>query len=314
MPKISIIVPNFNHAGFLVRRLESILSQRFQDFEVIILDDKSTDQSLEVIEKYRSHPKISHILCSEHNSGNTFLQWKKGFELAKGEWLWIAESDDWCEPTLLEELIGPLEKDQGIVLGFCQSLYVTPNDEIIWKTHSNFVNEVMHGDDFAVQRMMATNSIPNASMVLFRKDAIEKADSSFMKMKYCGDWLFWTGICFSGKVFISGKYLNYYFRHENNVATKSEIEGLDFLEGNLIFKYIYDHHTVSQRWLRNALELKLIRFNQIESKFKSDKVREEVKQSLLKLHPEMKNIWRKRRIDHTLRSFLVRFKGLVFHS
>jgi glycosyltransferase involved in cell wall biosynthesis len=314
MPKVSVIVPNFNHAEFLGRRLDSILNQHFQDFEVIILDDKSTDQSRQVLEAYRDNPKITGIVLNDTNSGNTFLQWKKGFELAKGEWVWIAESDDWCEPTLLEELLGPLEKDSGIVLGYCQSIYVDAFDKIIWKTQADFIEEIMDGSNFVSGKMMATNAIPNASMVLFRRDAVEKADPGFTKMKYCGDWLFWTSICFSGKVFISGKYLNYYFRHENNVATNSELEGLDFLEGNLIFKYILDRQKISREALVNALELKLNRFSQIEGKLKNNEIRDKVKKSLLELHPLMKNAWRKYNIDRSVRSFLFRFKRLIFNN
>src|SRR6187549_2432119 len=94
---VSVIIPNYNHAKFLRQRLESVLNQSFRDFEVIILDDCSTDESFQVIEDYRAHPKVSHIVFNKENTGSTFIQWKKGIELAKGEWIWIAESDDWCE-------------------------------------------------------------------------------------------------------------------------------------------------------------------------------------------------------------------------
>jgi glycosyltransferase involved in cell wall biosynthesis len=101
---ISIIVPNFNHASFLKERPDSVFNQTYQDFEVILLDDCSTDNSLEVLQEYANHPKVAHFVINEQNTGSTFKQWKKGIELAKGEWIWIAESDDWCEPSLLQEL------------------------------------------------------------------------------------------------------------------------------------------------------------------------------------------------------------------
>ncbi len=82
---ISVIIPNYNHAFYLEQRIESILSQNFKDFEVIILDDKSTDNSKEIIEKYRNHPPhISTIIYNEANSGSTFIQWNKGVSLSKG--------------------------------------------------------------------------------------------------------------------------------------------------------------------------------------------------------------------------------------
>jgi len=314
MPEVSVIIPNCNHGNFLKKRIESILFQTFTDFELIIIDDCSNDNSTEIIETYRGNSKVSHIEYNSTNSGNTFLQWQKGISLSKGTYIWIAESDDWCEPTLLEELHGALEKDDNIVLGYCQSIYVSPSNKIIWKTYNDFIKEIKDGPDFATNNMMATNAIPNASMALFRKDAIEKADPAFIKMKYCGDWLFWTSICFSGKVFISGKYLNYYFRHENNVATNSEMEGLDFLEGNLIFKYVLEQQEINRGTLVNALKVKLNRYFQIEGNFKNDEVRTKVKKSLLEIHPLMKNVWRKYNMDRSARALLFRFKKLVLHN
>ena len=95
--KVSIIVPNYNHEKYLDERIQSILNQTYQDFEIIILDDCSTDNSKFVIEKFRNNEHVSHIVYNEQNSGSTFKQWERGFELAKGELIWIAESDDSCD-------------------------------------------------------------------------------------------------------------------------------------------------------------------------------------------------------------------------
>ena len=105
MPTVSVIVPNYNHAPYLQERFDSIFNQTFQDFEVIILDDCSSDNSKEIIEEYRNRPQVSHIVHNEKNSGYPFKQWAKGFGLAKGEYIWIAESDDWAELNFLENLV-----------------------------------------------------------------------------------------------------------------------------------------------------------------------------------------------------------------
>ena len=74
---ISVIVPNYNHASFLKQRIDSILNQTFQDFELIILDDCSTDNSREIIETYRNHLKVSHIIYNTENSGSLLNNGKK---------------------------------------------------------------------------------------------------------------------------------------------------------------------------------------------------------------------------------------------
>jgi glycosyltransferase involved in cell wall biosynthesis len=80
-PLVSIIIPNYNHARFLDERMTSVLEQTYQHIEVIILDDCSTDNSREVIEKYRSNPKVSKIVFNDTNSRSPFKQWYKGFQL-----------------------------------------------------------------------------------------------------------------------------------------------------------------------------------------------------------------------------------------
>src|SRR5207342_1807970 len=102
MATISVIIPNYNHAFYLKQRIDSVIQQTYSDFEIIILDDASTDNSRDVIEKYRHYPKVKHIIYNESNSGSTFSQWQKGIELASGKYIWLAESDDVADSTFLE--------------------------------------------------------------------------------------------------------------------------------------------------------------------------------------------------------------------
>ena len=90
---VSVIVPSYNHAQYLEDRIESILKQSYSQFEVILLDDLSSDHSAEILE-IQNHPKVSHCIINKQNSGSTFCQWNKGIHLAKGYLIWIAESDD----------------------------------------------------------------------------------------------------------------------------------------------------------------------------------------------------------------------------
>jgi cellulose synthase/poly-beta-1,6-N-acetylglucosamine synthase-like glycosyltransferase len=92
MPKVSVIIPNYNHARYLRQRIESVVGQTYQDFEVILLDDCSTDESRSIIDEYARDPRV-RIEFNQKNSGNTFKQWNKGVKLARGEYVWVAESD-----------------------------------------------------------------------------------------------------------------------------------------------------------------------------------------------------------------------------
>src|SRR5476649_961009 len=100
---VSVIIPNYNHEPYLEQRINSVLNQTYKNIEVIILDDNSTDSSRQVIERYRADTQIKHIVYNHTNSGSPFIQWKKGIDLAKGKYIWMAESDDYSDLTFLEK-------------------------------------------------------------------------------------------------------------------------------------------------------------------------------------------------------------------
>ena len=116
--RITAIVPNFNHARYLRQRLDSILNQTYPLIDVLVLDDCSTDESRAVIDEYaKRYPQRITAVYNETNSGNVFRQWQKGYDLATGDFVWICESDDFCEPDFAERLIGAF-RDPSVMLAF----------------------------------------------------------------------------------------------------------------------------------------------------------------------------------------------------
>lgn len=128
-PKVSVIVPNYNHQAFLKERIDTILQQTYQDFELIILDDCSIDNSVSIIESYRNNEHVTHIVLNDQNTGSTFKQWDKGVSLARGEYIWIAESDDAAHPEFLATLVGQLESHPEAVLAYAYSLIINEKGE-----------------------------------------------------------------------------------------------------------------------------------------------------------------------------------------
>jgi glycosyltransferase involved in cell wall biosynthesis len=116
MPSVSVIIPNYNHARFLSERIESVLQQSFTDFECIVLDDGSTDNSRGIIEGYAARDARIKFYPSQINSGSPFVQWNKGVQLAKHDLIWIAESDDSCDADLLASLVNIHLQNPGIGL------------------------------------------------------------------------------------------------------------------------------------------------------------------------------------------------------
>ncbi len=223
MPKVSVIVPNYNHASYLEQRIESILNQSFTDFELILLDDKSTDDSDAILRSYTSsHDKVRYF-PNEVNSGSPFHQWNKGVELASGEYFWIAESDDFCEPNILEKLVSILDQNSKVGIAYAQSWLVdeqgekmnsyAKNLEFIYKTNSWETDFVKKGSDANREWLLFHNPIPNASGALFRKKAFVETGKADVSMKLNGDWYVYARILAKWDLAFCAEHLNYFRVH-----------------------------------------------------------------------------------------------------
>ena len=243
-PFVSVIIPNYNHARYLDERIQSVLNQTYQNFEVIILDDKSTDNSVEVINKYKDNPHITNIVVNKENSGSTFKQWHKGFELAKGDLIWIAESDDKCEKELLSTLIEFFEKDPDCVLAYTESI-MFKDDGTQLNSYQKKNSEMLTGHDFISTRMSWTCAIVNASSALFRKSVAMSIDKQYTEFHGAGDRLFWIEIAEYGNVGIDYHPLNFFRIHDNNSTKRHYDEGINQKEDLKILNYIKEKNYIT---------------------------------------------------------------------
>lgn len=235
---VSVIIPNYNHAPYLPERIESVLGQTYQNFELIILDDCSTDNSRKVIERYRSNIHVSHIVYNEHNSGGVFRQWQKGIRLAKGELVWIAESDDKSEPQFLETLVGCFTKNDGLALAFCKSLLFDGKGKT-WTMDTEGLNEGVYDSHTFISRFMSQGCVMlNASSCLFSQKAFEQIDDRYTTFQASGDRMFWTLISEQGSIAVCDKRLNHYRKHDTNVTKGGFANGINQRETKRIMDYI----------------------------------------------------------------------------
>lgn len=234
-PLVSVVVPNYNYARYLEQRITSILNQSFTDFELILLDDASTDNSREVLERYRDNVHVSHIEYNLQNTGSPFQQWMKGIRMAKGKYVWIAEADDCAEPDFLKTCVQYAEEAKDAAICYAGSYLfdaegnVSRKDVNHWGKRSKKGVAAFSGVDYAVHNLYWKNYIINASAVLFRREyALNLMDSPFVQMRYCGDWLFWFELSMQGKVIEVYRILNYFRQHtaKATVASRRLGEGV----------------------------------------------------------------------------------------
>ncbi|MDO1451020.1 glycosyltransferase family 2 protein [Rhodocytophaga aerolata] len=242
MSKVTIILPNYNHAAYLNKRIESILHQTYQDFEIILMDDFSTDKSREVLNQYLHHPKVCKVLFNTINSGSTFLQWQKGIDVAEGEYIWIAESDDYADELFLETLVARLEQYPQVGIAYCQSFRVDEHNTVICSCKDLYPSiacgKVFNGRDVVLNYMVGANLIPNASAVLFRKEIAKQIDSTYTQFKFSGDWWFWCELLLKSDIIHICEEMNYFRLHRNKVTVSAIKNGLGIIEGLHILKLL----------------------------------------------------------------------------
>lgn len=238
MKKVSVIMPNYNHAPYLKERMDSILSQDYPDFEVILIDDASTDGSVAILEEYAKDPRVKTFVRNETNSGNTFVQWERGLREATGEYVWIAESDDVAEPTLLSRLVEAIEEKHA-TLAFCHSQWIDGEGKPIarsldpqWKKDFSMV-----GDLFVRRYLLGYCTICNASAVLFRRDAAAAIDwYQVQQFTASGDRYVWIQIALQGRVAYVADSLNKFRQHTNKVSGGAEYKGLNIVQDHTIYQ------------------------------------------------------------------------------
>ncbi len=145
--------------------------------------------------------QVSHFIVNRTNSGSPFKQWKLGLELAKGEFIWIAESDDWAEPNFLEVLIHEIKKIDNCGLAFCDSYWIDETDQVkedlsIYK-NSAFIKE---GLNEVKEQLVFRNTIQNASSAILRRENLTQIVNDITKYKSCGDWILYTEVLLNSKL------------------------------------------------------------------------------------------------------------------
>jgi glycosyltransferase involved in cell wall biosynthesis len=248
MPKVSVIVPNFNHARFLRKRIDSVLHQTFQDFELILLDDCSLDDSRSVLSEYARYSSV-RIEFNEMNSGSAFKQWNKGVRLARGEYVWIAESDDYADERLLERLVQQLDEEPKAAFAFSRSWLVSEDDQV--NGYADFYLDYLDRNrwktDFCVagvelcrKYFLHANPVTNASAVVFRKEIYCNVGGADEALLLCGDWKLWASMALVGKVAYLAWPLNYFRFHDMSMRNKAVQGNVGRIETMKVMRWVLD--------------------------------------------------------------------------
>jgi len=229
--RVTAIVPNFNHARYLAQRLDSILAQTYPLVDILVLDDCSSDDSRSVIDSYvKRFPERIRAVYNTENSGNVFRQWQKGHSLAKGDLVWICESDDFCEPTFVERMINAF-RDPSVMMTFGRIQFANSEGEYftgldhyredsepgIWETRTTRPAAEWFRGAFGVK-----NVIANVGGSLWRRFEIsEQIWEEARSYKIMGDWYLYSVIAGGGQIAYEPSAVSYFRIHDSNTSGSS---------------------------------------------------------------------------------------------
>lgn len=262
---VSVIIPNYNHARFLNQRMTSILSQTYLPTEVIILDDCSTDDSLEVINQFKMHPCVKHIIVNDKNSGSPFLQWQKGIDLANGDWIWIAESDDYADLTFLEKLIEIANNNPSAGILYANSALVYENvvqketfaelKNVRIRTNKWSSSYFNKGINEINEALLPYGTINNTSAVLFKASVLKTINFLDRPFKYIGDKYVFVKILAQADISYCADTLNFYRANPAGVPKYTQNYFEYTIEHFYILSWVKQNlHFVSKQSLSKTIE------------------------------------------------------------
>jgi glycosyltransferase involved in cell wall biosynthesis len=191
IPKVSFIVPCYKLGHLLAECVESILSQSYRDFEILIMDDKSPDNTPEVAGSFRD-PRVRHIR-NEPNLGH-LSNYNKGISLARGEYIWLISADDRLRSAqVLERYVGLLDRAPNVGFVFCPAMRLIDDCEAGVMPYSlvSDSDAVFGGHNFLVQHLLFANVVP-APAAMARKKCYERMNSFPLDLPHTGDWYLWS--------------------------------------------------------------------------------------------------------------------------
>ena len=217
--KVSFICASYNYANYIAQTIESVIAQDIADWELIVFDDGSKDNSIEVINSYVKKDSRVKLFVHENNQNKGLINTiKAACNVAEGDWLAFIESDDILKPNYLSKKLDVIKANPDAQLVFSgveilSSKVIQDNYIKIFERRNNLIKK-----DFNIAMLIQENPIPTFSCVMIKKSLFNSLDFSSPLAQNI-DWWLWAQVLSSHKVVYVDENLSVWRRHENSYIT-----------------------------------------------------------------------------------------------
>jgi glycosyltransferase involved in cell wall biosynthesis len=225
---VSVIVASYNHATYLDKRISSLLNQSYRNVEIIIIDDCSTDNSLQILEKYE-HLENIKLIKREKNGGWVEVS-NQGVSFSIGEFILFANCDDYCDFNMIEKLVNGLFSSPNVGISYCRSLLIDENDKVIGNDYDGrdldfrkkCVNDTLIDKNEMSKFLLHSCVIPNLSAAIFRKNYYIEVEGLNKSYKVCSDWDLFFRMVEKFDVFYISESHNYFRQHLKTIRSSTK--------------------------------------------------------------------------------------------
>jgi glycosyltransferase involved in cell wall biosynthesis len=222
---VSIIVASYNHAQYLEERMNSLVSQTYQNIEILVIDDCSTDNSVEILRGYEKHPKV-RLIVREENGGWVAVS-NQGVDISLGQYILFANCDDSCEIEMVEALVDGIKDKAGIGISYCRSSLIDSVGRVLGNDflgreklfQDKCTGNVVISKHEMARFLLDSCVIPNLSAALIDKKRFIFSGGLKEEYKVCSDWDLFFRIIQNSDVFYVAKELNKFRQHKKTIRS-----------------------------------------------------------------------------------------------
>lgn len=211
LPKVSVLIPSYNYAQYISEAIESVLNQSFKDFELIIIDNKSDDNTIEIVNTYIKKDFRIKLIINDENIG-MYRNYNNALLQAKGKYIKFLNADDKFHHNLLKDFIDILDRYPEVSLVSSKRQYFGKNNEIVNVGYS--CKGLNNGKELIPKILMHSNFIGEPTTVMFRKKDLNIGFFN-PELKMFADLDMWIRLLEIGDLYMFDEVYSYFRIHDN---------------------------------------------------------------------------------------------------